>query len=173
MHTPARSPSASAAEAPVAAHRIVKVTLDERSVVRRSPEVEQERNIAIFDLVNENRFAPEGCRPGPYSLHLSVVENRLVFDIHLDGDSERLKQVALSLSPFRTVVKEYFQICESYYQAIKSAPPSRIETIDMARRGIHDEGSELLRQRLQGKIEVDFATARRLFTLVCVLHLKG
>lgn len=154
-------------------HRIAKVTLDEASVVRRSPEVEQERSIAIFDLVQENRFAPNGCRPGPYSLHLAVEENRLMFDIRLEDDGEQLKQVALSLSPLRSMVKEYFLICESYYQAIKNAPPSRIETIDMARRGIHDEGSELLRERLQGKIEVDFATARRLFTLVCVLHLKG
>ena len=151
--------------------RIVNVVLDERSVVRRSPEVEHERAVAIFDLLEDNHFAAAGCC-GPYCLHLSIEENRLVFAVHSEDDRP-LGKVILSLTPFRRVVKDYFTICESYYAAIRQASPSRIEAIDMGRRGLHNEGSELLRERLAGKIEMDLDTARRLFTLICVLHLRG
>ncbi len=152
--------------------RIAKVTLDERTVVRRSPEVEHERAVAIFDLIEENRFAPVGDHGGPYSLHLGIEENRLVLDIRTEGD-QPLGKVILALSPFRRIVKDYFTVCESYYHAIKTASPSQIEAIDMGRRGLHDEGAVLLRERLAGKIDVDPNTARRLFTLICVLHIRG
>ena len=151
--------------------RICAVTLDERTVARRGPEIERERKVAIFDLIEENEFAVEGRRDGPYALHLSIVDNRLMFDIRRE-DETPLVAVGLSLSPFRKVVKDYWQICESYYEAIKHATPSRIEAIDMARRGLHNEGSDLLRERLLGKVTLDDNTARRLFTLICVLHLR-
>jgi len=151
--------------------RICAVTLDERTVARRGPEIERERKVAIFDLIEENDFAVEGRRDGPYALHLSIVDNRLMFDIRRE-DETPLVAVGLSLSPFRKVVKDYWQICESYYEAIKHATPSRIEAIDMARRGLHNEGSDLLRERLVGKVTLDDNTARRLFTLICVLHLR-
>jgi uncharacterized protein (UPF0262 family) len=160
------------AEGGDAARRIAKVTLDERTVVRRSPEVEHERAVAIFDLIEENHFAPIGDHGGPYSLHLGIEENRLVLDIRTEGD-EPLGKVILALSPFRRVVKDYFTVCESYYHAIKRASPSQIEAIDMGRRGLHDEGAALLRERLSGKIDVDSNTARRLFTLICVLHIRS
>lgn len=159
-------------EAPRERRRIVKLTLDEQSVVRRSADVEHERKVAIFDLLEENLFAPVGHIGGPYNLHLAIEENRLVFDVRDDAD-QPLGKVMLALSPFRRTVKEYFEICESYFQAIKTASPSRIEAIDMGRRGVHDAGSQLLRERLDGKIEVDFPTARRLFTLICVLHIRA
>ena len=152
--------------------RIIKLSLDERTVVRRSPEVEQERRVAIYDLLEDNTFVPAGTDSGPYSLHLSIQENRLLFNI-CDSNEKELAELTLSLTPFRNVVREYFMICESYFEAIKTATPSRIETLDMARRGIHDEGSHLLRECLTNKIKTDFSTARRLFTLICVLHIKG
>jgi len=151
--------------------RIVSVSLDERTVVRRSPEVEHERAVAIFDLIEENSFYLID-REGPYSLHLSIEENRLVIDVRL-ADETPLQKVMISLNPFRRVVKDYFTVCESYYEAIKRASPSQIEAIDMGRRSLHNEGSELLRERLSGKIEMDDNTARRLFTLICVLHIRG
>ena len=154
------------------AQRIVNVTLDERSVVRRSPEVEHERAVAIFDLIEENLFAPHGDHDGPYSLHLAIEENRLVFDIRSEAD-QPLNKVILALSPFRRIVKDYFTVCESYFAAIKRASPSQIEAIDIGRRSLHDEGSDILRLRLAGKIELDTNTARRLFTLICVLHIRG
>jgi uncharacterized protein (UPF0262 family) len=152
--------------------RISLIELDERTVVRRTREIEQEREIAIYDLLEANSFKPLESRGGPYKVVLSVEDNRLVFDIRHEDDSEDCR-VQLSLSPFRTVIKDYFLICESYFKAIRDAPPSQIETLDMSRRGVHNEGSELLRERLKDKIETDFDTARRLFTLLCVLHLKG
>ena len=152
--------------------RICKVSLEERSVVRRSPEVEHERAVAIFDLIEESHFAPAGDASGPYSLHLAIVENRLVLDVRTEQEEE-LAKVILALSPFRRIVKDYFTVCESYYQAIRTASPSQIEAIDMGRRGLHNEGSDLLRERLAGKIELDGTTARRLFTLICVLHIRG
>jgi uncharacterized protein (UPF0262 family) len=152
--------------------RLVAVTLDEGSIGRTNAEVEHEREVAIFDLLERNAFALEGHDGGPYTLHLSLADNRLVFIV---GDTERapIQHVMLSLSPFRRLVKDYFLICESYYEAIKTQPASKIEAIDMGRRGIHDEGSQLLLERLKGKIAVDIATARRLFTLLCALHWKG
>ncbi|MCJ7788393.1 MAG: UPF0262 family protein [Methyloceanibacter sp.] len=152
--------------------RLVAVTLDEGSIGRTNAEVEHEREVAIFDLLERNAFALEGHDGGPYTLHLSLADNRLVFIV---GDTERapIQHVMLSLSPFRRLVKDYFLVCESYYQAIKTQPASKIEAIDMGRRGIHDEGSQLLLERLKGKIAVDIATARRLFTLLCALHWKG
>ncbi len=151
---------------------IANITLDEASVVRRSPDVEHERAVAIYDLLEENSFAPVGDYRGPYHLHLALQENRLLFDIRSEADSA-LGTVTLPLSPFRRIVRDYFAICESYFEAIKTASPSKIEAIDMGRRGLHNEGSELLRERLDGKIEIDFDTARRLFTLICVLHIRG
>jgi len=152
--------------------RIVDISLDERSVVRRSADVEHERAVAIYDLIEDNVFAPVGDSQGPYSLHLSIAENRLLFDIRNEA-AEPIATVTLPLQPFRRIVRDYFKICESYYEAIKTASPSKIEAIDMGRRGLHNEGSELLRERLDGKVEVDFDTARRLFTLICVLHIRS
>ncbi len=152
--------------------RIAELVLDEKTVVRRSPDVEHERKVAIFDLLEENNFAPVGSPGGPYVLHLAIEESRLVFDVKLDG-GEPHGRIMLSLTPFRKIIKDYFLICESYYDAIKTAAPAQIEAIDMGRRGLHNEGSQLLKDRLSGKVEMDFDTARRLFTLICVLHIKG
>ncbi|MDA8232704.1 MAG: UPF0262 family protein [Magnetospirillum sp.] len=152
--------------------RIVHVQLDEKTMVRRRPEVEHERAIAIYDLLEENYFAPAGDVTGPYNLHLSAEENRLLFDIRSEG-GEPLSQVALPLRQFQSIVKDYFLVCESYYNAIRKSAPSHIEAIDMGRRGLHNEGSEMLKARLSGKIDIDFDTARRLFTLICVLHIRG
>jgi uncharacterized protein (UPF0262 family) len=151
--------------------RIIDITLDEKSVARRSAEVEHERAVALFDLLEENDFALVGGEPGPYKLHVGIFENRLVFGVH-SANERKLRDIALSLTPFRKVVKDYFLVCESYYAAIKKLGPSQIEALDMGRRGLHNEGSELLRERLKGKIEVDHDTARRLFTLICALHIK-
>jgi uncharacterized protein (UPF0262 family) len=152
--------------------RIAGITLDERTVVRRNADVEHERAVAIFDLLEENSFAPVSGVRGPFHLHLGMEENRLALDIR-DADAKTLERVLLPLSPFRSIVKDYFLICESYYNAIRTASPSRIEAIDMGRRALHDEGSELLRERLAERVAVDFNTARRLFTLLCVLHIRG
>ena len=152
--------------------RLVKVTLDEDSIGPGNRDVEHERAVAIYDLVEENSFAPVGHGGGPYCLRLQVLGNRLVFDIRTEDD-EPVVAHHLSLSPFRRLVKDYFLVCESYYQAIRTATPSQIEAIDMGRRGLHNEGSELLMERLRHKIALDFDTARRLFTLITVLHWKG
>ena len=152
--------------------RLVEITLDEKSLGRSNPDVEHERKVAIFDLLDDNRFALVKGGEGPYTLHLSIVENRLVFAVG-EEDNRPLTSFMLSLSPFRKLVKDYFLVCESYYEAIKTAPPSRIEAIDMGRRALHNEGSDLLMQRLEGKIETDADTARRLFTLICALHWRG
>lgn len=153
--------------------RIAHIELIEKHVVRRSMEVEHERAVALFDLLEENEFclleAPEA---GPYRLYLSIEDNRLVLDVRA-GDDGDLAKVQLPLTPFRGIVKDYFLICDSYYKAIKTASPSQIEAVDMGRRGLHNEGSELLRERLAGKVEIDHNTARRLFTLICVLHIRG
>ena len=152
--------------------RLLELTLDETSIGRNTPDVEHERDAAIFDLLENNFFELEGRQPGPYTLHLSITDNRLVFAVG-DAVKEPVMNFLLSLSPFRRLVKDYFIIVESYHEAIKRAPPSRIKAIDMGRRGLHDEGSQLLMERLSGKITVDFDTARRLFTLICALHWKG
>lgn len=152
--------------------RLMEVVLDDASIGRSTPDVEHERAVAIFDLVEENSFHPAGAEEGPFKLKISVVEKRLVFDISNEVD-EQIAVHILSLTPFRRIVKDYYMICESYYEAIKSSSPSQIEAIDMGRRGLHNEGSQTLKDRLDGKIEIDFDTARRLFTLVCVLHWRG
>ena len=151
-------------------HRLQSVEIDEQSLAAVSRDQEQERQIAIFDLLEENYFAPEGAEHGPYDLHMGLMENRLVLDVR-GPDYE--KRHILSLSPFRGLIKDYFMICESYYQAIRNSSPQQIEALDMGRRGLHNEASELLRVRLQGKIETDLDTARRLFTLICALHWLG
>jgi uncharacterized protein (UPF0262 family) len=152
--------------------RLVKVVLDEDSIGPGNRDIEHERAVAIYDLVEENSFAPVGHEGGPYCLRLQLMDNRLIFDIRTE-DNRPVVAHHLSLTPFRRLVKDYFLVCESYYQAIRTATPSRIEAIDMGRRGLHDEGSELLMERLKHKVAVDFDTARRLFTLISVLHWKG
>lgn len=152
--------------------RLVAVELDEASIGRGSPDVDHERAVAIYDLIEENNFRPVGHDGGPYALKLSLEDNRLVMAISEAEGGGGLTHM-LSLSPLRKVIRDYFTICESYYDAIRTQSPSRIEAIDMGRRGLHDEGSRILRERLTGKVEVDHDTARRLFTLVCVLHWKG
>jgi uncharacterized protein (UPF0262 family) len=156
---------------------IVELALDDAGLPPPTPEIEQERKVAMFDLLEENSFVlpirddrvvPEG----PYHVDLSIRDKRLVFDVKTT-DSQKAAEFHLSLGPFRQVVKDYFQICESYFDAVKTLPPSQIETIDMARRGIHNEGSRVLQERLEGKAEIDTDTARRLFTLICVLHFGG
>ena len=151
--------------------RLCDVVLDD-SIGRSTPDVEHERAVAIFDLIEENRFKPLGHAGGPYRLDISLVDTKLVFKITTETGEDVATHI-LSLTPFRRIIKDYFMICESYYQAIRSASPSQIEAIDMGRRGIHNEGSDTLRERLKGKIEIDFDTARRLFTLVCVLYWRG
>ena len=155
-----------------ASRRIVDIVLDEESVARRTPEVEHERAVAMFDILEDNDFCLVGAQPGPYRLRIGIFEQRLLFDVR-DGDDNKLRDIVLSLTPFRKVVKDYFLVCESYYAAIKKLSPSQIEALDMGRRGLHNEGSELLRERLEGKIEIDLDTARRLFTLICALYIKS
>ncbi|MFO1091609.1 MAG: UPF0262 family protein [Hyphomicrobiales bacterium] len=157
---------------PSATDKLKAVDLDESLAAAPNPDIEHERKVAIYDLLEDNTFRLPGRDSGPYDLRLSIADNRLVFDIK-DKAAAPCLIIGLALSPFRRIVKDYFMICESYYQAIRTATPSQIETIDMARRGLHNEGSELLLERLNGKVEIDFDTARRLFTLVCVLHWRG
>ncbi len=153
--------------------RLSHVTLDEGSIGHAGSDIAHERKTAIWDLIEENSFLPCGDPgTGPYTLHISLMDNRLVLDIGRET-GEQVVQHHLSMTPFRKVVKDYFLVCESYYAAIRTATPSQIEAIDMGRRGLHNEGSELLLERVKGKIEVDFDTARRLFTLICALHWKG
>ncbi len=157
--------------------RISHIELDDRNLPPPTPEIEQERKVAIYDLLEDNTFTlPQRdgrtVPDGPYHLQLSIRDKRLVFDIETEA-SEKAAEFHLSLGPFRQVVKDYFQICESYFDAVKTLPPSQIETIDMARRGIHNEGSRVLQERLEGKADIDTDTARRLFTLICVLHFGG
>ncbi|WFL75999.1 UPF0262 family protein [Altererythrobacter arenosus] len=157
-------------------HRIAHISLDEETIIWRNADVEQERRVAIFDLIEENCFKPvrsvERGAGGPYRLGLSVQDGRLVMAISDEGE-QLLEQLIIGLARFRRPIREYFAICDSYYQAIRKATPAEIETIDMARRGIHNNAAELLMERLEGKVELDFPTARRLFTLICVLHIKG
>jgi uncharacterized protein (UPF0262 family) len=151
--------------------RLCDVVLDD-TIGRATPDVEHERAVAIFDLIEENTFEPIGHAGGPYRLHLSLLDSKLVFAVRTEAGDTVATHI-LSLTPFRRIVKDYFLICESYYQAIRSATPSQIEAIDMGRRGIHNEGSQTLMDRLSGKVKFDFDTARRLFTLVCVLYWRG
>jgi uncharacterized protein (UPF0262 family) len=152
--------------------RIAKIVLDERSVVRRSADIEHERAVAIFDLLEENSFALKAGAAGPFHLHLGIEENRLVLDIRSTAE-EPIERILVPILPFRGIVKDYFLVCETYFSAIRTASPSRIEAIDMGRRALHNEGSELLRERLADRVTVDLNTARRLFTLLCVLHIRA
>jgi uncharacterized protein (UPF0262 family) len=164
------------ADAPTADPRIIDVTLDERTILWRSADIEQERRIAIFDLIEGNYFAPQRAHDdgyaGPYRIALSVEEGRLAIAIKRADDTP-LETLVLALGRFRRPIRDYFAICDSYYQAIRQSTPQQIETVDMARRAIHNDAADLLKERLAGKIEVDFDTARRLFTLICVLHIRG
>ncbi|SEK56463.1 Uncharacterized protein, UPF0262 family [Sphingomonas palmae] len=165
-----------AIDANMADPRIIDIQLDEGTILWRSADIEQERRIAIFDLIEENHFAPQRATPddyaGPYRVLLSVEEGRLVIQIKRADDSP-IETLILGLARFRRPIRDYFAICDSYFQAIRQSTPAQIETVDMARRGIHNEAAELLKERLDGKIEIDFDTARRLFTLICVLHIKA
>ena len=156
--------------------RIISIDLDEGSIVWRNPDVEQERRVAIFDLIEDNNFVPQRGHPdgyaGPYRLMLRVEEGRLIFELARE-DHSPLEAIILGLGRFRRPIRDYFAVCDSYYQAIRRATAAEIETIDMARRGVHNEAAEMLLERLEGKVETDFATTRRLFTLICVLHIRG
>jgi uncharacterized protein (UPF0262 family) len=152
--------------------RLVAVTLDENSIGRSSRDVDHERAVAIYDLLEENTFYPNDNEQGPFALHLSITGSRLMFDIRL-ADGTPVIAHLLSLTPLHRIVKDYYTVCDSYYAAIRTATPDRIEAIDMGRRSLHDEGSRILMERLKRKVTVDFDTARRLFTLICVLHWKG
>lgn len=164
----------------MADHRIIDITLDETTILKRNEDVEQERRIAIFDLLEGNHFKPlmahEGSDgtpyAGPFRLHLSVEDGRLVMAIARE-DGSPFHSIILALGRFRRPIREYFAICDSYYQAVRTSTPDQIETVDMARRGIHNDASVMLQERLADKVELDFDTARRLFTLICVLHIKG
>lgn len=150
---------------------IATITLDDKSILRRAAEIEHEKSVAITDLLRENKFEPYGVNAGPYDVFLSIQENRL----HSKITSSKLTgslEVQIAISPLKKIIKDYFIVCESYFEAVKSANPYKVQAIDMGRRGLHDEGAELLKQLLSGKIEVDFPTSRRLFTLICVLHIK-
>ena len=151
---------------------LVAITLDENSIGRSNPDVEHERAVAIYDLLEENTFTPQGDEGGPFALHLSVNGSRLVFDIRREDGAPVMAHL-LSLAPLRRIVKDYYTVCDSYYAAIRTATPDRIEALDMGRRALHDEGSNILMERLARKVKLDFDTARRLFTLICVLHWKG
>ncbi|MGE5268749.1 MAG: UPF0262 family protein [Thiohalocapsa sp.] len=155
-----------------AALRIAEISLDEHSVIRRSPEIERERAGAIADLVHANHFAPESGLDGPYRLHLAISENRLAMEI-ASLTNDRQETVVLPLRPFGRLIKDYFLVCESYAKAVQNSNLAQVEAIDMGRRGLHDEGAQLLIDTLAGKVAIDHATARRLFTLICVLHLKA
>ena len=157
--------------------RIVRVEIDDSAAPPATPEMEQERRVAIFDLIEDNSFIIPGrdgqpAPEGPFVMDLSIREGRLVFDVQSET-AEKVAEFHLSLGPFRQVVKDYFQICQSYFDAVKRLPPAQIEAIDMARRGIHNEGARTLQERLENKAELDIDTARRLFTLMCILHIRG
>lgn len=159
-------------EEPASRSRLVSITLDEQSIGRSTGNIEHEREVAIYDILDANQFALDGREDGPYALNLSIAEDRLVLSVGSE-DGSGIATFMLSLSPLRRTLKDYFIVCDSYYKAIRTAPPSRIQAIDMGRRALHDEGSRLLVDRLKGKITVDHDTARRLFTLICALHWKG
>jgi uncharacterized protein (UPF0262 family) len=150
--------------------RIIDIELDERTIIRRNEDIERERKVAIFDLLEENFFKPEGL-DGPFRILLRIEDNRLAIEVK-DDSGERLETIRLGLARFKRPIRDYFAICESYFRAVRSGSPKGLETIDMARRGVHNDAAELLQECLDGKVEVDFDTARRLFTLICVLHIK-
>ncbi len=158
--------------APVSRHRLYDVRIDTETVGRQNPNVEHEREVAIFDLLEGNAFRLEGRDEGPYQLEISIRDERLIFKVG-NETKDSLVTHLFSLNPFRKIIKDYFLVCDSYYEAIRTAPPSRIQAIDMGRKALHDEGSRILIERFEGKIDVDADTARRLFTLICALHWKG
>jgi uncharacterized protein (UPF0262 family) len=151
---------------------LIAIKLDETSIRRQRPHIEHEREVAIYDILENNHFAVDGRDEGPYTLTLSLVDDRLVFAVGHEASDANFTFM-LSLTPLRRIMKDYLLVCESYYQAIRTAPPSRIQAIDLGRRALHDEGGRILTERLKGKITVDADTARRLFTLICALHWKG
>ena len=151
-------------------HRLEAVDLDAATLPSATAEIEHERRVAIFDLIEKNSFQPAEAAAGPYRLKLSLQDNRLVFDV---SAADYARTYALSLTPMKTVLKDYLLICDSYYEALRGSSPSQIEAVDMGRRGLHNEGAELLKARLDGKVEIDHETARRLFTLVCALYRRG
>ncbi|XBQ15436.1 MAG: UPF0262 family protein [Oceanicaulis sp.] len=153
-------------------HRLISVELDSETIGKADENVEHERRVAIADLLDSNEFRPAGAEAGPYALRLAIEDQKLVFDVKTE-DGAPVRMFVFSLGPLRRIIKDYFLMCESYYAAVRDAPLGQIEAIDMGRRGVHNEGSVLLRERLDGKIEVDFDTARRLFTLICALHRRG
>jgi uncharacterized protein (UPF0262 family) len=157
---------------PAARQSLTAVTLDEATIGRSNPDIEHERQVAIYDLLEQNFFQPVGDSNGPYALHLSITGSRLVFDIRAQ-DGKPVIAHLLSLTPLRRIVKDYYTVCDSYYEAIRTATPDKIEALDMGRRSIHNEGSRILMERLKDKVKLDIDTARRLFTLICVLHWKG
>ena len=157
----------------MAGHNFISdIELDEKSVIRRSPQVEHERKVAIFDLLEENSFSLRNGNAGPYQLKLRIEDNRLIFDLR-DDNNQYLSDISLPIRAFRRIVKDYFLICDSYFEAIKTKTPSQIEAIDMARRGLHNEGADLLQERMAEHVDMDKQTARRLFTLICVLHIRA
>jgi uncharacterized protein (UPF0262 family) len=151
-------------------HKLSSIEVDAATLPAATAEIEHQRRVAIFDLVEQNSFTPEGAEGGPYTLRLSSQDNRLAFDI---AGPDFARTHVLSLSPMKTVIRDYALICESYYEALRGSSPSQIESVDMGRRGLHNEGAELLRVRLEGKVEIDKETARRLFTLVCAVYRRG
>ena len=157
----------------MAGHNFISdIELDEKSVIRRSPQVEHERKVAIFDLLEENSFSLRNGNAGPYQLKLRIEDNRLIFDLR-DDNNQYLSDISLPIRAFRRIVKDYFLICDSYFEAIKTKAPSQIEAIDMSRRGLHNEGADLLQERMAEHVDMDKQTARRLFTLICVLHIRA
>jgi uncharacterized protein (UPF0262 family) len=152
--------------------RVTSLTLDEGTIRKRAPEVEHEKSTAILDLLQNNSFAPHCLNAGPYALNVSVRDGRLVFDIQSEATEDKKAQLALSLAPLRSLIRDYFIVCESYHKILGSHGSTRVEAIDMGRRGLHNEGAEILMDMLKGRITVDFPTARRLFTLICVLHIR-
>jgi uncharacterized protein (UPF0262 family) len=154
----------------VAEQRLQSIVIDEASLSAANRDQEHERDVAIFDLLEGNYFAPDGGEGGPYDLRIALVDNRLALEIKGPGYD---RTHVLSLTPFRSIIKDYFMVCASYYDAIRGATPGQIQTLDMGRRGLHNEGSAVLRERLKGKVETDDDTARRLFTLICALHWRG
>lgn len=157
---------------PPSRSRLIAISLDERSIARSNPNIDHEREVAIYDILDANSFAVDGHDAGPYKLVLGVVDDRLVLTIGNETADAVITHM-LSMSPLRRIMKDYFIVCDTYYQAIRSAPPSRIQSVDMGRRALHDEGSRLLADRLKGKVTLDHDTSRRLFTLICALHWKG
>lgn len=165
-------PDGKSSQAGASRDRLYAIEIDEASIARNNANIEHEREVAIFDLLDGNSFSVEGRNDGPYRLVLSIVDQKLQLAVGTEAEAVVVTH-SLSLTPFKRIIKDYFMVCDSYYEAIRTAPPSRIQAIDMGRRGLHDEGSRTLMDRLAGKVAVDFDTARRLFTLICALHWKG